>query len=104
MGSIILLTQTKTTAALEIIVILVIAALIGYLTSYFYYKAIYTKKINELIKEKENLNAKIAGLQAEKSNLEQQVQKLQGDIEKLKEKDKKKPQGRLISHPFRLLC
>ncbi len=92
MGSIILLTQTKTTAAFEIIVILVIAALIGYLTSYFYYKVIYTKKINELLKEKEDLNAKIAGLQAEKSNLELQVQKLQGDIEKLKEKDKKKSQ------------
>ena len=84
--------QTKTTATIEIVIMLVVAALIGYLTSYFYYKAIYTRKIQVLEKEKENLNARIVRLNADKGDLEKRLQALEDDLARMKEKDSRKPQ------------
>ena len=43
-----ILAQTKTGTAIEIIVLLLIAGLIAYLTSYLYYKSVYAKKIAAL--------------------------------------------------------
>ncbi len=84
--------QTKTTATIEIVIMLVVAALIGYLTSYFYHKAIYTRKIQVLEKEKENLNARIVRLNADKGDLEKRLKLLEDELAGMKEKDSKKPQ------------
>ena len=46
-----ILAQTTTGAIIEIIVLLLVAGAIAYLTAYFYYKAVYMKKINTLEKE-----------------------------------------------------
>ena len=66
----IFLMQTRGAALVEILLLLVVAGLIGYLTSYFYYKSIYTRKITQLEGEK-------ADLQNQINNLQQQVTKLE---------------------------
>ena len=66
----IFLMQTRGAALVEILLLLIVAGLIGYLTSYFYYKSIYTRKITQLEGEK-------ADLQNQINNLQQQVTKLE---------------------------
>ncbi len=92
MEPIILQAQTGTMAALEIIAMLVVAAIIGYLTSFFYYRSVYTRKIDKLLKEMENLNASIVRLTANKNDLERKLQVLNEDFENFKEKSRRKPQ------------
>ena len=48
-----ILAQTKTGTVIEIIVLLLVAGVIAYLTAFVYYKSVYTKKINALESEKE---------------------------------------------------
>ena len=43
-----ILAQTLAGTVLEIIVLLLVAGMIGYFTSYFYYRSIYRKKIHKL--------------------------------------------------------
>ena len=69
-----ILAQTKTGTAIEIIVLLLIAGLIAYLTSYLYYKSVYSKKIAALEAEKNDLNSKINRLNNEISNLEKELE------------------------------
>ncbi|HAF27718.1 MAG TPA: hypothetical protein DCG75_01600 [Bacteroidales bacterium] len=66
----ILLEQTKTAAAIEIILLLLVAVIIGYVTAWLYYKSIYSKKIEILESENEELKRKTEGLKADKSNLQ----------------------------------
>ncbi|HYW94447.1 MAG TPA: EMC3/TMCO1 family protein [Bacteroidales bacterium] len=94
MEAFIFLAQTKALAAIEIIIMLVVAAVIGYLTSWMYYKFIYTKKINALEKEMEDLKARIVRLNADKGDLEKQVGKLEADLARLQKKNKEKPQAK----------
>ena len=75
-----ILAQTKSGSIIEIIVLLIIAGCIAYLTSFFYYKSIYTKKIKILESEKEQLNNRIDRLNNDIMDLEK----------KLKEKEKEK--------------
>ena len=77
-----ILAQTKTGTVIEIIILLLVAGVIAYLTAFFYYKSVYTKKINALEAEKDQLNSKINRLNSDISDLEKQ-------LEELKEKDKK---------------
>ena len=44
----IILAQTLAGTVIEIIVLLLVAGMIGYFTSYFYYRSIYHKKIHKL--------------------------------------------------------
>jgi peptidoglycan hydrolase CwlO-like protein len=68
----ILLAQSVTGAVLTIVALLLAAAVIGYLTAWFYAKSIYTPVIK--------------GLEAEKADLLRQVAGLKEDIRKLNEK------------------
>ena len=85
-----LLVQTRTTAALTIIIMLLGAGLIGYLTTYFYYKSVYTRKINALEKEIGDLNSRIIRLNSDKGDLEKRLKSLEEDLAKMKDKNKKK--------------
>jgi dihydroorotate dehydrogenase len=58
----ILLTQSATSAMIEIALLLLGAALIGFLTAWFYQKSVFTPIIKGLEAEKEDLNKRITGL------------------------------------------
>jgi predicted flap endonuclease-1-like 5' DNA nuclease len=74
----ILLTQTKSGATLEILLLLLVAAIIGYTTAWLYSRSIYAKKIEGYLTEKKELNKHVISLSADKNNL----------TERLIEKDK----------------
>jgi len=82
----IILQQTQTSAILEILLLLVIAGLIGYLTSYFYYKSVYTKKINILDGEITALKKHIDILSTEKTRLEKSIKEKDAEIEAMKKR------------------
>ena len=52
----ILLAQSVTGAVITIIALLLVAAIIGYFTAWFYAKSVYTPVIKGLEADKENLN------------------------------------------------
>jgi hypothetical protein len=87
--SMIILEQTHTGAILEILVLLVIAGLIGYLTAFYYDKSVYTKKIKILEGEKAELKNHIEILIAEKLNLEASLKEKNAEIEGMKKPKKK---------------
>jgi predicted flap endonuclease-1-like 5' DNA nuclease len=66
---IILLIQTKGVATIEIILLLLVAAIIGYVTAWFYTKSIYDKKIKIIEEETNSLKTKILEHKEERSNL-----------------------------------
>lgn len=76
----ILLAHSNTGAIIDFLAVLIIAALIGYFTAYFYYKSVYTKIINRLEAEKEDLNKKIDSLNIE-------IASLKNDVADLKNKE-----------------
>jgi len=86
---IVILQQTRTGAILEILLLLIISGVIGYLTSYFYYKSVYTKKINILEGEKAELKKQTDRLSSEKGKLEGIIKEKEAEIEKLKNPKKK---------------
>ena len=51
----ILLAQTKSAATIEILSLLLVAAIIGYVTAWLYYKSIYEKRIKAVESEKDEL-------------------------------------------------
>ncbi len=59
-----------------IILLLLVAAVIGYLTSWFYAKSVYTPVIKRLEAEKEGLRIKVAELNDDKKELELKIIKL----------------------------
>jgi peptidoglycan hydrolase CwlO-like protein len=75
----ILLTQSVTGAVIEIILLLLGAALIGFFTAWYYQKSYYTPIIKRLEAEKEDLNRKIEGLNNEISGLKGKI----ADLEKV---------------------
>jgi peptidoglycan hydrolase CwlO-like protein len=89
----ILLAQSATTAMLEIALLLIGAALIGFLTAWFYQKSVYTPIIKRLEAEKEELNKKIVGLNSDINSLKGKITELENSIsEKNKEIEQlKKP-------------
>ena len=66
---IIFLAQTKAGAAIEILSLLLVAAIIGYITAWFYYKSIYSMKIKALESEKDELKSYIVKLNMDNGNL-----------------------------------
>jgi peptidoglycan hydrolase CwlO-like protein len=63
-----------------IILLLLVAAVIGYLTSWFYAKSVYTPVIKRLEAEKDGLTVKVAGLNDDKRELELKIIKLSEKI------------------------
>jgi peptidoglycan hydrolase CwlO-like protein len=79
------LTQSVTGAVITIVALLLIAAIIGYFTAWFYAKSVYTPIIKNLEAEKADLIKQVAGLKDDISKLNGKVDKLNDKISKLEE-------------------
>ena len=76
----IILAQTLAGTVIEIIVLLLVAGIIAYFTSFFYYRSIYRKKISKL-------ESDLKDLQIKNDDLLDQIVKLEKELEE-KEKEK----------------
>jgi peptidoglycan hydrolase CwlO-like protein len=86
----ILLAQSVTGAVITIIALLLIAAIIGYFTSWLYAKSVYTPVIKGLEADKENLIKQVDGLTEDVKKLNGKVDKLSEKISKLEEEVEEK--------------
>lgn len=83
--SFILLAQSVTGAVITIVALLLVAAIIGYLTAWFYAKSVYTPIIKGLENEKADLLKQVAGLKDDITRLNSKVEGLNSKISKLEE-------------------
>jgi len=81
--SFIQLAQSVTGAVITIVALLLVAAIIGYLTAWFYAKSVYTPIIKGLEAEKADLLKQVAGLKDDISKLNRKVDDLNGKISNL---------------------
>jgi peptidoglycan hydrolase CwlO-like protein len=88
--SFILLAQSATGAVFTIIALLLVAAVIGYFTAWFYAKSVYTPVIRGLETDKENLIKKVDGLNEDVTKLNGKVEKLNDKIRKIEEEIKER--------------
>jgi len=84
-----ILAMTKVGAAVTIIILLLVAGAIGYLTAYFYSKSVYTKKIKALEAEKQQLNSHIDRLNSELSDLKAKIKEMEQEKKKGEKQDDK---------------
>ncbi|MCA1757669.1 MAG: hypothetical protein LC649_09460, partial [Bacteroidales bacterium] len=61
----ILFAQSRGGAVLEILFLLIVAAIIGYITAWLFYKALYEKRLSEIESDKHDLNNRIINLNGE---------------------------------------
>jgi predicted flap endonuclease-1-like 5' DNA nuclease len=80
---IIFLAQTKIMATIEILSLLLVAAIIGYITAWLYYKSIYVRRIKAIEAEKDELKNHIVNLKADKSNLQKSLGEKDNEIQYL---------------------
>jgi len=83
--SFIILAQSVTGAVIAIVALLLVAALIGYLTAWFYAKSVYTPIIKGLEAEKADLQKQVAGLKGDVNRLNGKVDDLNSKISKLED-------------------
>jgi hypothetical protein len=76
--------QITTGDILEIVGLLLVAGIIAWLTSYYYYRSIYRKKIAERDEIIKTQSGKIRGLEADIYSLQASLQTKDQEIEKLK--------------------
>lgn len=81
--SFIQLAQSVAGAVLAIVALLIVAAIIGYLTAWFYAKSVYTPIIKQLEEEKANLENQVSNLRSEISKLNSNIENLNGKVSKL---------------------
>jgi peptidoglycan hydrolase CwlO-like protein len=86
----IILAHSVTGAVITIIALLLVAAIIGYLTAWFYAKSVYTPIIKGLEAEKADLLKQVAGLKDDISKLNKKVEDLNGKISNLEAEAAKK--------------
>ena len=79
----IILLQSASSAMLEIALLLIGAALIGFFTAWYYQKSVFTPIIKRLETEKEDLNKKIVGLNGDISGLKENIAGLKSKIGEL---------------------
>jgi predicted flap endonuclease-1-like 5' DNA nuclease len=80
----ILLSQTKAEATFEILALLLVAVVIGYLTSWLFYKAVYAKRLRAIEYERHEFNNHIINLNADKSNLKRDLLEMEKENDLLK--------------------
>lgn len=76
---IILLGETRLSATIEILFLLIVAAAIGYITAWLYYKSIYTDRIKAIESEKNKLSKDLVSVESENGKLQKTL--LAKDIE-----------------------
>ena len=69
----IILAQTKGGAILEFMLLLFVAAIIGYITAWLFYKSVYEKILKEIESDKHQLNIRIINLNGEVVNLQKSL-------------------------------
>jgi peptidoglycan hydrolase CwlO-like protein len=77
------LAQSVTGAVITIVALLLVAAIIGYVSAWFYAKSVYTPVIKGLEADKEELNRQITGLKSDITKLNSSVDKLNEKISSL---------------------
>jgi len=77
------LAQSVTGAVISIVALLLGAAIIGYVTAWFYAKSVYTPIIKKLETEKADLQRHVAGLKDDIAKLNAKIEGLNQDIAKL---------------------
>jgi peptidoglycan hydrolase CwlO-like protein len=77
------LALSVTGSIILMVLLLLVAGVIGYLTAWYYAKSIYTPIIAGLEKEKAELNSQILGLKDDVSKLNGKIDKLNDEIVKL---------------------
>lgn len=86
------LAQSVTGAVITIVALLLVAAIIGYLTAWFYAKSVYTPIIRKLEEEKADLQQQVASLKDDIRKLNKEIDGLNEKIKELEktigEKDK----------------
>jgi len=81
----IILAQSVTGAVITIVALLLVAALIGYFTAWFYAKSVYTPVIKGLEAEKADLQKQVAGLKDDVKRLNDKADELNAKIRKLED-------------------
>jgi predicted flap endonuclease-1-like 5' DNA nuclease len=79
----ILVTQSKIGAILEILSLLLVAAIIGYITAWLFYKSVYARRIKAIVSDKDELNKQITILNTDKSNLHKSLREKDNEMEHL---------------------
>lgn len=81
----IILAQSTTGPVIMIIALLLVSAIIGYFTAWYYAKSVYTPVIKSLEAEKAEFIKQVAGLKDDLNRLNGKVEKLNEKIAKLEE-------------------
>jgi hypothetical protein len=84
------LAQTVTGAVMTIVILLMVAVIIGYLTAWFYAKSVYSPVIKGLVSDKSGLNIQVAGLKDDIGKLLSKAEKLNDKIVRLEEESSEK--------------
>jgi len=84
----ILLAQSVPGAVISIIALLLVAAIIGYFTAWYYAKSVYTPIIKGLETDKMNLNKQVDGLNEDIAELKGKLATQKGKISELEEQIK----------------
>jgi hypothetical protein len=82
----IILAQSVTGAVITIVLLLLVAVIIGYLTAWFYSKSIYTPIVKGLEERNAALNKEISGLKDDITGLNRNIEGLNGRIADLEKK------------------
>jgi predicted flap endonuclease-1-like 5' DNA nuclease len=85
---IILLGETKLSATIEILFLLIVAGVIGYITAWLYYKSIYTDRIKTIESEKNKLSKDLVSVESENGKLRKTLLAKDTEINSLKLADK----------------
>jgi predicted flap endonuclease-1-like 5' DNA nuclease len=80
---IILIAQTKSEAVIEILSLLSVAAIIGYLTAWLYYKTVNTERIKNLEFKKAEFKSNITSLNTDKNHLKKNLRQKDSEMEHL---------------------
>jgi ferritin-like protein len=72
-----ILAKTTTGAVIEIIIMLLVAGIIAFLTAYFYYRSVYLKRIGILEEEKKALERQVISREREIAELTDKITELE---------------------------